>query len=392
MKYDILKTNELPIGIFITPPKQLRNEEQYSYLKESGINFIISCKNHENSAEAIITSLNLAKEKEIKFFVLSKTEDLIQNSKENIDKSDLNNYIDSIKIYSKNSAYIGECLAQKPEKKNFNIINEVILAYKKNFPSKLWHIDMQQPIVDKVDEYENYMDLWFNIVKPHSYSFENCTIKSEKDISVFFYYYDMVREKTYKKRIPFWSIINITNYIDDKKGNIENVREYIRWQVYIALAFGAKGLQYNSFYATDSKKTDGITVIDEDGKKNAVYEYIKDLNIGIKEIGKVLLNCDAEGVIINNGSLYSKPLRNFYPVISIDGDDTLTGCFTDNNGNKKILITNTSYLKDTNITVKVNDSVKMVNVYIGTSKFALSPKNNMLNVNINAGDAVFIEF
>jgi len=204
---------------------------------------------------------------------------------------------------------------------------------------------------------------------------------------------DNFNVKVLPKGIWFFDIENVISKKD-------NIRTYLRWQAYISLAFGAKKLQFSDVYLPqyiDSKTN--FQAVENSSEYYAVNEYLKELNYDIEKICKILDSCKYQGVIFSlkegifkDSKLFKNILSDFEPVISIEGKDAVMGCFIDKDKTKKILVTNINYESDTKTVININDNVEMVNVYIGTSRFSLSPKNGKLNININPGDAVFIEF
>ena len=70
----------------------------------------------------------------------------------------------------------------------------------------------------------------------------------------------------------------------------------------------------------------------------------------------------------------------------------MIGCFSDKDtGKKSVLVTPTTPRDDIEVTLNMHKSVKTVRAFINNEWKTLNVKNNKLKLNIEKGDAVFIQ-
>lgn len=367
MKYPVLK--QFALGVWNVPARKFNENKTAELLFECKINTL--CVNTEK--DEIKTKHD--------FYFLRYNNDVQDFIYNNNAQNNTAEFFDDIANIYKDNIYYGEIFYYNPHPEKFTALKHIIKEYQKIYSDNIGIAITSTDLLEDINYTEQYTDLYLNIIKPKLYFFtmENWQNKAE----IIPYYFDMARDKTYKKRLPFWYLLPQIKDTQDK-------RELLRWLVYTALAFGAKGIFYQNFFAL--KKGDKSSVTDFDGDKTALFEYIRNLNDEISEIGKLLAQCRCEGVICPDYNLCSKTLDVFYPILSLDGKNIICGCFTGKKGEKKALVTNIRHDIDTKAVMKLNGSVKIVNVFIGTTKFSLVPQKNKLDININRGDAVFIEF
>lgn len=402
--YDILGIGELPIGLWVTPPAQYIDEENYRVMREAGINFINGFR--EETKDNIMHAMDLAKQFDIKFFVYqTKIEQNIKLYHQNKDKSLIEATMRDIKEYSSHPAYAGQLFIDEPGKPLFNAVNDFLQEYQELYPDKQWLVNMFPTYATggiQTHSYDDYIDSWLDLVKPNYYSYDSYPLLTNgKEISDYFYNLDLVRKKTLDLQIPFWNFIQ-TLSIANTPG-VPNKREPseadIRWQVYVSLAFGSKGIQYFTYWSPGSgTETFGDALIDQQGNKTVRYEYVKNLNEEIYEIGKILVNLDALGVILtvdendNKYKLYEEGKKSFGPITSVEGTSSVVGCFKDKEGNEKVLVTTYTPSKSSKVTLNIDSSVKRAYVWINGEKHLLNIKDNQINMNIEGGSGVFIEF
>lgn len=402
-KYDILDIKEIPIGLWVTPPAGSQTTEEYRKIRESGINFVNGFYFHENSNSRILNVLNFCKENDLKYFASKSVvgEDIAKYAK-NPDESLLKKFTDGIKPYANHEAFAGELLMDEPGKPLFNSVSAYISAFKKAYPNKLWHVNLLPSYATgaiQTSSYADYINSWMQTINPHYLSYDSYPLLTDGTITREYYSnLDFIRAKSRFQEIPFWTFIQTlsiagTPGVPDKR---EPSEADIRWQVWSNLAFGAKGIQYFCYWSPgNGSETFGNALIDLNGQKTVRYDYVKKLNADINSIGKILLNCHADGVIQTAAVSYNlyEPLYDYGEIISVSGDDNIVGCFKSKEGKNKALITTLDPKKDANnITLSLKNTVSKVKVWKNNVVTEETPVNNKLSFSVKAGDAVFLEF
>lgn len=409
--YDVLKLNEIPVSMWVTLPEKYRDDLHFSQMAESGINVITGFEYNETDIPAIKQSLNLADKYGMKFLVADPQISIyITKYLSEKNKKYINDAMNRIEEYVDSPAYAGQLFLDEPSRKIFAEMNDFIQAYKENYAGFRWHINMFPCYAEGGCgvPYEQYVDDWLEMVKPDYYSFDYYPLL-EYDESDYFakperenYYYnlDLLRSKTSALKIPFWSFIQTLGFSNTTaEGHREPSEADIRWQVFTNLAFGAKGIQYFCYFTPGSgRETFYPALIDADGNKTVRYDYVKKLNDDIRDVGKILLRCDAEGMILSGKKtsaarykLYEEALTSYGNVIGYSGE-FVGGCLKDGKtGDKYLLITTLTPRDSASVTLELKSGVKNVTVIEKDGNTVLVAENGKVSINVKAGDGVLIK-
>lgn len=409
--YDVLHMGAIPIGMWVTPPEKYRTAEYYGLMKECCINFVNGFSAYETNSDAIKQSLSLAEEYGLKFLVADqKVTACIGEYQKNPDAEILEKAMKQIEQYYQYPAYAGQLLMDEPGRDMFDNLIPFIETYNKNYPGKQWHVNMFPCYAEGGTgvPYEQYVDDWIEMANPNYYSYDSYPLLAydednplaRPEITEYYYNLDLLRSKTREKEIPVWSFIQTvgisgTQGVPDKR---TPSREDIRWQTFTDLAFGVKGLQYFCYFTPDKgSETFTPALITTDGQKTERFDYVKELNQEIAVYGDKLLNCHAEGVILNKKSdeeryrLYEESLDSFGKLTGVEGDTALIGCFTDRITEKKsILITGTNPREDIHITLNFARGVKSVEAYVNGKAVEMTVTDGKIELTIPRGDAIYV--
>lgn len=402
VNYDILGIGEVAVGLWVTPPTGYQTSEEYRKIKECGINFVNGFYFYENSNSRIMNVLDYCEEHDLKYFANRAvvTED-IKKYAQNPEAALLKKFTDGIKPYANHPAFAGELLMDEPGKPLFGAVEAFASAFEKAYPDKLWHVNLLPTYATgaiQTSSYSDYINSWMQTLSPHYISYDSYPLLTDGTIIKDYYAnLDFIRAKSRFQEIPFWTFIQTlsiagTPGVPDKR---EPSEADIRWQVWSNLAFGAKGIQYFCYWTPGSGTEDfGEALIGLDGQKTVRYDYVKKLNADINSIGKILLDCHAEGVIQTATTPYSmhEPLYDYGEVVAVSGDDNIVGCFKSKEGGNKVLITTLTPDQDANVTLSLKNTVSRVKVWKNKVMTEEAPVNNKLSFSVKAGDAVFVEF
>ena len=402
-RYDVLKLGHLPVGLWVTPPDSFRNDAEYKKISDCGINFLNGFGYNENTPDKINSSLALCERYGLKYFVNKTNVDkAIKAYATDPDKKLLDTFIAGIKGYSNHPAFAGELLMDEPGKPLIPSVAAFTKRFEKEYPGKMWHVNLFPAYATggiQTFSYEDYIDSWLKYTEPNYLSYDSYPLlKDAGIINDYFYNLDLVRSKTLERGIPFWTFIQTlsiaqTPGVPDKRDPSE---ADIRWQVWVNLAFGAKGIQYFCYWSPGSgAELFGAALIALDGKETAQYGYVKKLNADINKTGQILLGCDALGVIQTAKKpypLYSPEIRSFGPVRKAEGDDHVIGCFKDRNGKFKVLVMPLTPDKGATVSLLLDKEVKSVTLVQGETVQRQKVRKGCLVQSIAAGNAVLIEF
>lgn len=400
--YDILSLGEIAVGLWVTPPPNYQTNEEYARIRECGINFINGFHYFENSNSRILKVLDYCRNNNLKYFANKATvaEDIIKYSK-NADNSLLIKFINGIKPYVEHPAFVGELLIDEPGKPLFGAISAFTKAFEEAYPDKIWHVNLFPSYATggiQAPNYDDYISNWLLTVPSKHISFDSYPLLATGGIiNDYFYNLDIIRSKSRFRKIPFWTFIQTlsiagTPGVPDKR---EPSETDIRWQVWTNLAFGAKGIQYFCYWSPgNGSERFGEALIGFNGEKTVRYDYVKKINNDINSIGKILLNCHAEGVILTSVKEYAmfEQLYNFGIIDSVTGDESIVGCFENEKGEKKVLITTLTPDKPSNVVLNLSENSPKIRIWINGSSQERVVNEKRVSFQIKEGEAVFVEF
>ena len=194
------------------------------------------------------------------------------------------------------------------------------------------------PNLTGVSNYEEYLRLYLDQVKPPFLSFDHYPLVSDTSITArHFENWALIRKYSLQASIPSWGFIQSVDfkwtdnrYLPRRRPN----EAELFWQVNVSLAYGAKGLQYFTYWTPkgDASVTFGEALVTTGGKLTPLYTYAQNVNKNyLRVVGKVLLPLTSESVV-HAGEGSSLPLGTtaFSPdgyVESTSGSPVILGRF-----------------------------------------------------------------
>ncbi|MBO4869873.1 MAG: discoidin domain-containing protein [Clostridia bacterium] len=169
------------------------------------------------------------------------------------------------------------------------------------------------------------------------------------------------------------------------------------YEINMALAFGVKQLSYFTWftpYARSEPFEDGI--ITSDGKPNPKFEFICELDAKVLRIGKTLISCDAVEVYLSRdryGSTVEKlPKSYFVRPDNAKNDFTLSRLRDRNTGRNYIMVVNNSFTDAQTFTLKFSEDIKSLQ-YLSYDDGELHPlemNDGAVTLNFEAGGAYIL--
>jgi hypothetical protein len=425
--YDVYGLGELPISHWYTvEPWSYTNADgsyndeltkaRYQEMRESGINVALYMGHSINSSIAEQKRiLGICEQVGLKF--IGQTQyggnvDMIPQIKEQLATS---------------PAYIGDYIYDEPKANMYDSFGPYVNEFLRQMPDKDVYINLYPTYAASLGaaNYESYIEEYLDKVPTKMLSYDYYGLmKNEAQIpSDYYLNLDLVRSKTLDRRMPFM-VITQAGEVNSRKYPTEKEQ---RWSVWSTLAGGAKGISYFCYWTPSGGAFDAMPyMIDLKGNKTDMYDYVKRINADINTIGKKLLPCHADGLMLSvttNYSLFDNAGRgrtNYGPIkgISAVNNHVAVGCFRDarrsENGENykgyKALVVARNPARDletrltldssvTTITVTQNNTTKtidlnnLLDVTVDTTNGVnLTYTEGKLTLNIPEGEALLIEF
>ncbi|MBP5738902.1 MAG: hypothetical protein J6X38_07470 [Abditibacteriota bacterium] len=183
------------------------------------------------------------------------------------------------------------------------------------------------------------------------------------------------RDVSLRYNIPFGIVVQATRHrwYDIPAWNFREAGEgELRWQVYTALAYGAKGLGYFTYYTPgENRWTEyGEGIINRDYSRNPKYDIVKRINAEVRAMAPILLGCKSVSVVRD------------------DVKKVLVGELRSKSGKKYMMIVNTNYEKENHVMIDFPNRVKIEVINPRGAKPVISPM--CFEKTLMPGDGVLI--
>lgn len=177
---------------------------------------------------------------------------------------------------------------------------------------------------------------------------------------------EALRKISLKHDIPFWWFLYSTPHL---KGQLpEPTAGQLRWQAYMAVTYGAKGILYFTYwrppFAGDRFDKDSA-LLDSRYNKNRLYDKAKRLNFRLSNLGPTLMKLQSTGVFrVQSQTSDVLPNVQLAKVEEQDADLNLViGVFEHEDGRNAFMVTNYEHAYTSWITLQpVGDDIRLFEV------------------------------
>jgi hypothetical protein len=258
-----LGSNVMPIGAWVAPPPanalpklnnpDYINKDTYRDIKESGINIIYALyESFPDRRVDIMRALDAAKANGIKYLVRD------SNIMGGIDEIEM--LESAVELYKNHTAFAGHNIQDEPGMNTFENYKYLHENYKKVLPDKLFYINLLPTYSTAAQRergasasgsgkanYNDYLNSYLKNVNPKVISYDYYPLSGSFPKLDSGYYENMsiIRKRSMEKGIPFWVFIQSCSF---GSGTRTPTEPEIQWQVNTALAYGAKGIQYFTYW------------------------------------------------------------------------------------------------------------------------------------------------
>jgi hypothetical protein len=357
----ILAGPEFPIGLWGPPPPEQTTTQRYKEIADAGFNFVIGGNGvHTNTTNQ--TALNVAKANSLRFLLWDgQLVSLIRDKATQTAVSDRIKQILQRFPVSTYPARAGLVLRDEPNTTYFPILgyaNGVLQGLdSKQLPWINLYGYTTDPGLTGVSNYEEYLRLYLDQVKPPFLSFDHYPLVSDFPTITarHFENWALIRKYSLQAGIPPWGFIQSVDFkwTDNRYPPRRRPNEAeLFWQVNVSLAYGAKGLQYFTYWTPKSNTTVtfGEALVTTGGNLTPLYSYAKRVNTYLKAVGKVLLPLKSVSVV-HAGESTLPPGTTAFPtqgdgyISSVSGSPVILGSFTTPAGGTEryLLVVNRSF-------------------------------------------------
>lgn len=392
---------EFPVGLFWPPHPYASTAERFTEIAEAGFDFVIS-GNYAGDGNIFQHQLALARDTGLQMLISDDIQ--IRNMARWFSISD--NPADFLSItpaearefytrarnaYGPYSSLAGFNFYDEPGPGWFGTLAKALAVSRELAPKLLPYINLFPS--DDPAYYRDFVD----IVKPSLVSFDRYPLLSEgREDANYFHNWAIVRDAALRGDVPAWVFIQTLSY----NGHREPTAAELLWQVNISLAYGAKGIQYFTYWTPEAARGEGFgpALITVDGQRTSRYNAAKKINTTwLHQVGRELKPLVSESVVHANETPLPNGTVGFMPtnlVTGITGQAVVVGTFRSRDSTVKdrwLLVSNRSHSASSRATVVVDPAkVYGVDVFQPVSKSYGGLRGNGVPVSLAPGAATLL--
>lgn len=392
---------EFPVGLFWPPHPYASTPERFTEIAEAGFDFVIS-GNYAGDGNIFQYQLGLARDAGLQMLISDDIQ--IRNMSRWFAISD--NPADFLTItpaearefytrardaYGPFSSLAGFNFYDEPGPGWFGTLAKTLEVSRELAPQLLPYINLFPS--DDPNYYRDFVD----VVKPSLVSFDRYPLLSEgREDANYFHNWAIVRDAALRGDVPAWVFIQTLAY----NGHREPTAAELLWQVNVSLAYGAKGIQYFTYWTPEAARGEGFgpALITVDGKRTSRYAAAKKINTTwLHQVGRELKPLVSESVVHANETPLPNGTVGFAPtelVTGISGQPVVVGTFRSRDTVVKdrwLLVANRSHSASTRATVTVDPAkVYGVEVFQAISKQFGAQRGSDVPVNLAPGAATLL--
>lgn len=330
---------EFPIGLFWPPPPDETTTERYQQIKDAGFTFVIT-GNYLNDDNIINWALGQADRVGLKVLVSNDTS--VYNLTHLFNISDDRSVSMSITTndvrelfkraldaHAGHPSLVGFNLFDEPGDYFFPNLNKAHAIFRSMSPGMLPYVNLPDAEWTTPDGWRDYVERFITIAQPSLISFDQYPIRPAGLDTSYFTNWAIFRALGLKYSLPTWTFIQSvgTSYYN------QPTPDDMRWQINVSLAYGAKGIQYFTYWTPDPARGEGFgsALVTLDGRLTPNYHAAKDINLNwLSRVGRQLKPLVSEKVVHFNDPA---PAQGVVPFASDDylseatGDPLIIGLF-----------------------------------------------------------------
>lgn len=211
------------------------------------------------------------------------------------------------------------------------------------------------------EDYRDYVESYLFRTRPELLSYDHYPFLIGSDRPSFFDNLALIRELALEYEVPFMLIVQLMPHAEYR----DPTPAELGWQVYHALAFGARGISYFAYW-TPTQVPDNIAyrfrgAIIEGGMRTRHYDEVKVLNRCLRAIAEELDGFRSVGVWDSQGEfgIAEKP----EPIAAVAAGDIVAGVFRDTAGRSATLLVNRGYRDAARVELGPSSDGRVVEVF-----------------------------
>lgn len=346
---------QFPIFAWYGPEAHFADEDGYRTLHNAGFTHSFSTFNKK---EQNLQALDAAQKNNVKLIVADQ-----RLSKVKVKTDSTFFLIDSIIAdYGKHPALWGYYLQDEPGKDDFSRLGKIsrYFAEKDSVHSTYVNLFPTYATPAQLDtaDYEGYVRAFIDSTNATYLSYDHYPIRESGLRKDYYQNFEIVRKTTLEYDIPFWAFSLSVHHSPYARP----IKSHLQMQVYSALGYGAKAIQYFTYAKPKSRIWRfREAIVDVSGAPTSIYPLVQTINSEIQHLSSTLLNLKSTGVYHSDPvPLDCSAVIPGLPITKIEGDNVLAGFFTGPANNKYVMLVNKNYKSGVLGTFYFKEKIKQI--------------------------------
>lgn len=262
----------------------------------------------------------------------------------------------AVASYRGHPALGGYFVTDEPSARQFDDLALIVSRLREHDPGTPAYINLVADYVSGdlgAPTYRDYVERFVETVRPALLSYDYYPFGATTDRPTFFTNLALVRDAAQRHALPFMLIVLAMPHLVYRNPS----EAELSWQVYHALAYGARGISYFAYwtpvqveFADRLKFRNGLI---ENGKPTVHYTHAQRLNRAVRAIGQQLESFTSVSVGDSLGEMAARlPIG---PIAAIEGGAITAGLFRNDTGELAVLLVNRDYRSAAAIALRLRD-------------------------------------
>lgn len=357
---------EFPIGIFWPPPPFETNRDRYQEIRDAGFTFVVTgnylfdewitdyaLTQADQAGLQVLVADDPGVKAVTRLFTIS-DDRTVPNS---ITVADARTHIQrALGRYSRHVSFAGFNLFDEPFPVNYPTLGKATQIVRELGPTALPYSNL---LPGQGPDYDTYVGEYVKQTKPPLISFDRYPLLSDgNDDLNYFQNWVQIRKHGLTANLPTWVYIQSLAYNNHRSPT----KEELLWQINVSLAYGAKGIQYFTYWTPDPARGEGFqpALLTVDGQRTARYDYSKEINTSwLPQVGRQLKPLVSELVVHANETPLPPATTGFTPdayLRSVTGGAVILGRFASPDSTQAdtrwLLVANRSHKQSTTVQLR----------------------------------------
>lgn len=196
--------------------------------------------------------------------------------------------------FASEPAVLGFYLADEPQTRDLPAVGSVVHQLRAAMPDKIPFVNLfpyREGQAEWYTSYEDYVRALADVAQVPLLSFDNYSLTHGGMGDEFFVNLEIVRKVALEKHLPFWTCVQAVAHFGYQEPTVAT----LQLQVFSALAYGARGIEYFTYF-TPERGNYRAGAIDPFGRRTATWEALRRVNGQIHALGPVLARLHSTGV------------------------------------------------------------------------------------------------